>query len=181
MAFFASASASLTSNGSLILHAKFSHEALVAQQAAQALVSVTANLAVLSVAFLLFGVRPHWTSLFFPLSLVPMLLLGTGLGMFVAIFAVLVHDVTKVVGTLFGLLMFVTPVIYSPNVSDQWLQEVIWHNPMTYLVAGPRDLLLSGSMEHARGYAVSAAMAVVMFVVSWRLFFIAEQKVVEKV
>ena len=101
--------------------------------------------------------------------------------MFVAIFAVLVDYVTKVVGTLFGLLMFVTPVIYSPNVSDQWLQEVIWHNPMTYLVAGPRDLLLSGSMEHARGYAVSAAMAIVMFLVSWRLFFIAEQKVVEKV
>ena len=123
MAFFASASASLTSNGSLILHAKFSHEALVAQQAAQALVSVTANLAVLSIAFLLCGVRPHWASLFFPLSLVPMLLLGTGLGMFVAIFAVLVHDVTKVVGTLLGLLMFVTPVIYSPNVSDQWLEE----------------------------------------------------------
>jgi lipopolysaccharide transport system permease protein len=181
MAFFASASASLTSNGSLILHAKFSHEALVAQQAAQALVSVTANLAVLSIAFLLCGVRPHWASLFFPLSLVPMLLLGTGLGMFVAIFAVLVHDVTKVVGTLLGLLMFVTPVIYSPNVSDQWLQELIWHNPMTYLVSAPRDLLLSGSMEHGRGYAVSATMAVVMFFLSWRLFFIAEQKVVEKV
>jgi lipopolysaccharide transport system permease protein len=181
MAFFSSAAASLTANGNLILHAKFSHEALVAQQTAQALVSVTANLAVLSLAFLLFGVRPHWVSLLFPLSLVPILLLGTGLGMFVAVFAVLVHDVTKVVGTLLGVMMFVTPVIYSPNVSDALLQQVIWHNPMTYLVAGPRDLLLSGSMEHARGYAASATMAFGVFVVAWRLFFIAEQKVVEKV
>ena len=181
MAFFASAAASLTSNGSLILHARFSHEALVTQQAAQALVSVTANLVVLMLAFLLFGVWPHWGALLFPLSLVPMLLLGTGLGMCVAIFAVLVHDVTKVAMTLLGLLMFLTPVIYAPDVSDELLQQLIWHNPMTYLVAGPRDLLLAGSMGHAQGYAVSAAAAVGLFMLSWRLFFIAEQKVVEKV
>jgi lipopolysaccharide transport system permease protein len=101
--------------------------------------------------------------------------------MFVAVFAVLVHDMTKVVGTLLGVLMFLTPVIYSPHVSDEWLQEVIWHNPMTYLVAGPRDLLLSGSMRQVQGYLISAAFAAVIFLLSWRLFFIAEQKVVEKV
>jgi lipopolysaccharide transport system permease protein len=89
--------------------------------------------------------------------------------------------VTKVVGTLLAVMMFVTPVIYSPNVSDALLQQVIWHNPMTYLVAGPRDLLLSGSMEHLRGYAASATMALGVFLLAWRLFFIAEQKVVEKV
>jgi lipopolysaccharide transport system permease protein len=181
MAFFVSASTSLASNGNLLLHIKFSHEALVAQQAAQALVSVAAHLTVLVLTFALYGVWPWWTSVLFPLSLVPVFFLGTGLGMFVAVFAVLVHDMTKVVGTLLGVLMFLTPVIYSPHVSDEWLQEVIWHNPMTYLVAGPRDLLLSGSMRQVQGYLISAAFAAVIFLLSWRLFFIAEQKVVEKV
>jgi len=181
MAFFTSAAASLTANGNLILHARFSHEVLVAQQAAQALVSVMANVAVLMLVFILHGTWPHWAALFFPLSLIPMLLLGTGLGIFVSVFAVLAHDTTKVVGTLLGVMMFVTPVIYSPNVSEGWLQQVIWHNPMTYLVAGPRDLLLFGRMEHARGYAVSATMALGVFVLAWRWFFIAEPKVVEKV
>jgi lipopolysaccharide transport system permease protein len=77
--------------------------------------------------------------------------------------------------------MIFTPVIYLPNVSNAWLQQLIWHNPMTYLVTVPRDLLLRGSIEHAQGFVLSTTLAVGVFVLAWRLFFIAEQKVVEKI
>ena len=80
MAVFTSAASSLSANSNLIMHAHFSHQVLVAQQVAQASLSMVANLVLLAAAFTFFGVHPQWTALFFPLSLVPLLLLGVGLG-----------------------------------------------------------------------------------------------------
>jgi ABC-type polysaccharide/polyol phosphate export permease len=180
MGSYSAAAASLTSGGSLILQAKFSHEALVVQQMAQTAIAVVANLVLLTLVLLGFGVLPHWAAICFPLSLIPLLMLGTGIGMFVSVLAVVVRDVTKTVGAVLGLLMFLTPVIYAPGIQSEWLQRLIWWNPLTYLVGGARDLVLHGRIDHPSGYAGSVFLAVVMFLLSWRLFFLSEQKVAEK-
>jgi len=180
MGFFTSAASSLTSSGNLVVQAKFSHQVLVAQQVAQASLSVLANLVLLAVVFAIFGGRLYWTVLLFPLSLFPLFLLGTGVGMIVAVFTVLVRDVTKVITTVLGILMFFTPVIYAPEAGNQLLQRLIWFNPMTYLVCGARDLVLSGHIEHWQGYMAAVLLAILVFLFSWRLFYISEQKVAER-
>lgn len=180
IAVFTSAASSLTANGNLILHASFSHQVLVAQQVAQASLSVAANLILLAAAFVFFGICPQWTALFFPLSLVPLLLLGVGIGMIVSVLSILVRDMTKIITTLLGVLMFFTPVIYAPEAGNELLREFIWLNPLTYLVGGARDLMISGTIRDAQGYAVAVSFAVAVFLLSWRIFFISEQKVAEK-
>lgn len=180
MAVFASAASSLSANGNLILHANFSHQVLVAQQVAQAGLSVAANLVLLAAAFAFFGVWPQWTVLLFPLSLVPLLLLGVGIGMIVSVFSILVRDMTKVITTLLGVLMFFTPVIYTPEAGNELLRQFIRLNPLTYLVGGARDLMVSGTIRNAQAYAVAVSFAVAVFLLSWRIFFISEQKVAEK-
>lgn len=180
MAVFASAASSLSANGNLILHASFSHQILVAQQVAQAGLSVAANLVLLAAAFAFFGVWPQWTVLLFPLSLVPLLLLGIGIGMIVSVFSILVRDMTKVITTLLGMLMFFTPVIYTPEAGNELLRQCIRLNPLTYLVGGARDLMVSGTIQDAHAYAVAVSFAVAVFLLSWRIFFISEQKVAEK-
>lgn len=180
MAVFASAASSLSANGNLILHASFSHQILVAQQVAQAGLSVAANLVLLAAAFAFFGVWPQWTVLLFPLSLVPLLLLGIGIGMIVSVFSILVRDMTKVITTLLGMLMFFTPVIYTPEAGNELLRQCIRLNPLTYLVGGARDLMVSGTIQDAQAYAVAVSFAVAVFLLSWRIFFISEQKVAEK-
>ena len=180
MGSYSAAAASLTSGGSLILQAKFSHEALVAQQMAQTAIVVAANLILLTLVSLVFGVLPHWAAICFPLSLIPLFMLGTGIGMFVSVLAVVVHDVTKIVGAVLGFLMFLTPVIYAPGIQNEWLQRLIWWNPLTYLVGGARDLVLHGRIDHLSGYTGTVFLAVAIFLFSWRLFFLSEQKVAEK-
>lgn len=180
MGFYSSSAASLTSAGGLIAQAKFSHEALVAQQLAQAVIAAIANLALLAVVWAVGGLSVHWSVLWFPMSLLPLVFLGTGIGLIVSVFAVVVHDITKAVTTLLGLLMFVTPVIYAANVPHDWLQRVIWWNPLTYLVGGARDLLLEGRIDHLSSYACAVAFALGVFLMAWRLFFLSEQKVAER-
>jgi len=180
MGSYSAAAASLTSGGSLILQAKFSHEALVAQQMAQTAIAMVANLILLALVSAVFGTLPQWAAIFFPLSLVPLFMLGTGVGVFVSVLAVVVHDVTKVVGTVLGFLMFLTPVIYAPDIQNEWLQRLIWWNPLTYLVCGARDLALHGRIDHLSGYTCALILTLVIFLFAWRLFFLSEQKVAEK-
>ncbi|MDX2251806.1 MAG: ABC transporter permease [Nitrospira sp.] len=180
MGFYSSAAASLTSAGGLLAQARFSHEALVAQQLAQAVIAALANLALLAAVWAMGGLSVHWSALWFPVSLLPLVLLGTGIGLIVSVFAVVVHDITKAVTTLLGLLMFATPVIYASNVPHDWLQRVIWWNPLTYLVGGARDLLLEGRIDHVSSYAGAVAFALGLFLMAWRLFFLSEQKVAER-
>lgn len=180
MAFYSSAAASLTSAGGLLAQARFSHEALVAQQLAQAVIAALANLALLAAVWVVGGLAVHSSALWFPVSLLPLVLLGTGIGLIVSVFAVVVHDITKAVTTLLGLLMFATPVIYASNVPHDWLQRVIWWNPLTYLVGGARDLLLEGRIDHVSSYAGAVAFALGLFLLAWRLFFLSEQKVAER-
>lgn len=180
MGFYSSAAASLTSAGGLLAQARFSHEALVAQQLAQAVIAALANLVLLAAVWVVGGLSVHSSALWFPVSVLPLVLLGTGIGLIVSVFAVVVHDITKAVTTLLGLLMFATPVIYASNVPHDWLQRVIWWNPLTYLVGGARDLLLEGRINHVSSYAGAVAFALGLFLLAWRLFFLSEQKVAER-
>lgn len=180
MGFYSSAAASLTSAGGLLAQARFSHEALVAQQLAQAVIAALANLVLLAAVWMVGGLSVHSSALWFPVSVLPLVLLGTGIGLIVSVFAVVVHDITKAVTTLLGLLMFATPVIYASNVPHDWLQRVIWWNPLTYLVGGARDLLLEGRINHVSSYAGAVAFALGLFLLAWRLFFLSEQKVAER-
>ena len=180
MAFYSAAASSLTSAGGLLVQAKFSHEALVAQQLAHTVTVVIVNMLLLLVVWGVFGGAFHWAVLLFPLSLIPLFLLGTGIGMAVSVFAVLVRDMSKTITTLLGLAMFMTPVVYAAGVESAWLQRLIAWNPLTYLVGGARDVVLQGRIAHPSGYAVSVLLAASIFLAAWRLFFMSEQKVAEK-
>jgi homopolymeric O-antigen transport system permease protein len=180
MAFYAAAASSLTSAGGLLVQAKFSHEALVAQQMAHTVTVVIVNMLLLLLVWGVFGAAVHWTALLFPFSLIPLFLFGTGIGMVVSVFAVLVRDMSKTITTVLGLAMFMTPVVYAADVESAWLQRLIAWNPLTYLVGGAREVVLEGRIAHPIGYAASVLLAAAVFLGAWRLFFMSEQKVAEK-
>lgn len=175
-----SAAQSLSSGGSLVLQINFPHEALVVQQIAQNVIVLAANIGVLLIVLALFGVWPSWKAILFPFALFPLLALGIAIGMFVSVFTVVVQDISKVVTTGLGLLMFITPVIYAPQLPNQGLQIIISWNPLSYLVGGVRDLVLVGHIDRPDRFVLASCFSIAMLVLSWRLFFVSEQKVAEK-
>jgi ABC-type polysaccharide/polyol phosphate export permease len=180
MAFYATAAGSLSSDSSLLLQVRFPHEALVVRQMAQTAVTMVANMLLLLVVLLLFQIPPSWMAVLFPFMMLPIFFLGAGIGMLVSVLTVVVRDVSKVVAAVLGLTMFITPVIYSPKFESQALQGVIWLNPLTYLVGGAREVVLNGRIDHSLGYAWSVLFALLVFLLSWRLFFLSSQRVAEK-
>jgi ABC-type polysaccharide/polyol phosphate export permease len=177
---YASVSTSLSAGGALILQVNFPHEALVAQQVAQTIANFLINLLMISIIFVFFGRLPSWKAIFFPFTLLPIFLIGSGLGMVVAVITVVVHDINRMVTVVLGFMMFLTPVVYAPQFKNELIQLVITWNPMTYLIGNARDILLNGRIVNIRAYSLSCLMAAALFLFSWRLFFLSEHKVAEK-
>lgn len=180
MAFYNQTSDSLQVAQGFILQVNFPHEILVVKQALQVVANFCITFGVTLIVLACFGVFPRWPVLFLPLLVLPLFFLGASVGMFTSIIKVVGPDLHRFIGFGMGVLMFVTPVIYSPNVPNAVLRRVIACNPLTYLVGGVRDLIIYGHVDSPLRYLVSSALTLVVFLVTWRLFFVTEERVIER-
>lgn len=180
MSFYSGTASCLSSSGQLILQINFAHEALVAQQIAQTIVNFSINILMIVVILFIFRITPNWKVIFFPLTIIPILMVGTGIGLIISVITVVVHDISKIISAGLGFLMFLTPVIYSPKFQNKIVQNVIKFNPMSYLISGSRDLIFYGRIENFNGYFYSCLAAIFIFMMALRFFYLSEHKIFEK-
>ncbi len=180
MGFFESASKTLSAGQSFIMQVKYPHEALLMKQIAEQLANFFLSFIITIGVLLAFGVVPHWKIVFFPLAIIPLFFFGAGIGLLVSVVNVVAMDVSKGLTMVMNLLMFVTPVIYSPQSNNHLLQKVITYNPLTYLIGMARDTIFYGGTEHPERFFYASAMALLVFLLSWRFFYLSEEKVIEK-
>jgi lipopolysaccharide transport system permease protein len=180
MGFFTSATGTLTAGAGFIMQVKFPHEALLMKQTAQQLANFLLGFILNIIILIAFGVIPSWKIIFFPLAVIPLFLLGAGIGLVVSVINVVAVDLTQGFNLLMSLLMYVTPVIYSNRVSSHALQTIMEYNPLTYLVGNVRDMIIYGRFDHPDRFLYATLLALVIFLFSWRLFYISEEKVIEK-
>lgn len=180
MGFFDAGMSTLGAGSGFIMQVNYPHEALLVKQTAQFLANYILGFMITIIILLAFGVIPHWMTIFYPLLTLPLFFLGGGIGLLLSIVGIVASDVQKGFALMMSLLLFITPVVYSPKTGGPVLQSIIKWNPLTYLVAGVRDVIISGTMPHPDRYIYSAVGALVFFLLAWRLFFIAEDKIVER-
>jgi ABC-type polysaccharide/polyol phosphate export permease len=109
-----------------------------------------------------------------------MMLLGAGIGLISSVISVVASDIQKAITFAMGLLMYVTPVIYSDKVSNPLLQKIIKWNPLTYLIGAVRDSMIYGKIDHFDRFMIASGISILFFLITWRLFYISEEKVIEK-
>ena len=180
MSFFSSTSQTLQIAAGFIQQVNFHHEALVFKQGLQNLTNFGISLIINIVVMLSFGVVPTWFIVLVPLFIIPIFFLAASAGLMVSILSTLTSDVSRIASFFLSLLMFITPVIYDSSEKVVWLQQCNLYNPLTYLITGPRDLILTGTMSNPFYYLVSIVMAILLFMVALRFFYISEKKVIEK-
>jgi ABC-type polysaccharide/polyol phosphate export permease len=114
----------------------------------------------------------------------PLFLLAAGIGLLFSMASIVAVDVRRVADKGLELVMYLVPVIYAGDVPHPFIQAVIPWNPLTYLVCSARDIVIWGRLYDgqfgAAGYAVASGLALVVFLFSWRLFFLGEARIVER-
>ena len=132
------------------------------------------------VILLFFKVYPSWLIIFFPILIIPIFLLGSAIGLVSSILNVVAPDIQRLLGFFMGLLLFITPVIYSSKIDNPILQNVIKWNPLTYVIGGVRDAIIYGRIDHFDRFLIVTGISFILFFMAWRFFYISEQKVIEK-
>jgi len=114
---------------------------------------------VLLAAFALFNGYLHWTAIFTPLVVVPLVILTTGLAWMLASLGVFLRDVGQTIGVITTVLMFLSPVFYPVTAVPEQFRPLIMANPLTFIIEQAREVLVWGHLPNWLGlgaYTLSA-------------------------
>ena len=123
------------------------------------------------VALVTLGRGLPWTAVYFPLVLVPQLLLTAGLCWFLAALGVFLQDTGQILGFLLTVWFFTTPVVYPATALPQawlWLFE---KNPMYVIVGAYRSMLLENSPPDWGLLAILWAVSLAAFFLGHAWFY----------
>lgn len=177
---YKSSSNLLTGNGRMLIMSEVPFEPLLLQKMVVLFINFIIPFIVNILVLLAFGIRFSAAALLFPLSLLPLLMLGMAIGMVVATFRVIMIDLANLVDEGMKLLMFLTPIVYTPKITNSWLQYIVDYNPLTYLIGFSRDLLTSGGFYQPQQYLLFAALSLLLFILAFRFLTKSSTFVLER-
>ncbi len=162
------------------MQVNYPHEALLFKQMAQQLANFSISFGLNIAVLLVFGVVPSWKIVFFPLVILPLFFLAAAMGLVVSMLSVVAFDLNRALGMVMGLLLYTTPIIYSDAIPNPVVQTLIRWNPLTYLVCSARDIIIYGKLYGPTGFTICTGVSFALFLISWRLFYVSEHQLIEK-
>jgi lipopolysaccharide transport system permease protein len=178
--FQSAATGTLNAGAGFINQVNYPHDALLIKQTLLQLVNFLISFFVIIIVLIVFGVTPSWMLVLLPLLILPLFFLGSAIGLIISLITVVSPDIQRAVNFVLGLVMYITPVIYSPKVNNPTLQVIIKYNPLTYLIGGCRDAIIYGRIDHLGYFLLFSFITLILFLISWRLFYVTELRVIEK-
>lgn len=106
------------------------------------------SLAVLLLAFFIFNGHIHWTVIFAPFVLLPLVILSTGLAWVLASLGVFLRDVGQTIGIFTTVLMFLSPVFFPITAVPERFRPFIMANPLTFIIEQAREILIWGHLPN---------------------------------
>lgn len=174
-------SGGLQAQADLIMRTRIPKLSLAVSSLANLCYGVLISMITMLVVFLLHGVTPSWCFLLYPLLVLPMLLLGTAMGLVLSVLGVIARDLPAIVTQGLSLVMFITPIIYlTESIQSPLIRRFIVWNPLTYLVDVPRSLLVKGYSSELDLFLGVSCGVLFLVVIGLRVFYLLEDLVAER-
>ncbi|MBK7344750.1 MAG: ABC transporter permease [Saprospiraceae bacterium] len=177
---YKSSSQIIVDSGSLLVMNKFPYETLIVGRLLENIITFSIPLVINIAVLFLFGIKFTWLSLLFPLTLIPVLLFGLTIGLFVALLRVVAVDLCNVVDEGMKVLMYLTPIVYAPKIEIGWLTYIIDYNPLTYLIGLPRDILAKGQIYEPGSFLVWTGIVLILCPLMIRFYLYTKPRVLER-
>lgn len=171
----------LVGAGAMVVKINFPKVALVLAASGQSLVELLIRMVLIALAFVYFGVVPSLPGLFVGIvCLLPIYLLMVGMGFVLSLASGVLRDIPNVLNIGLMMVMLLTPVVY-PITGESFLARANVWNPLNYLVNVPRDFMVRGHSEFLGEFMWAALLSVIVFYTGWRLFYLAQTKIAERI
>lgn len=128
------------------------------------------SLVVLFSAFFLFNGYLHWTVLFLPVVLIPIVVAALGFSWWLASIGVFIRDVGQTIGIILTVLMFLSPVFYPIAAVPEKYRYWIMLNPLTFIIEQARAVLVWGNMPDWVGLGIYLLVAVAVALAGFAWF-----------
>ncbi|MBS7808224.1 ABC transporter permease [Variovorax sp. PCZ-1] len=100
-------------------------------------------------AYLLFFGLPHWTIVFLPIVILPLVFLVVGMSWFLSSLGVYLRDVGQFIGVAITALMFLSPIFFPLKAIPATYRYLFYANPLTPIIEISRDVLYWGKIPDA--------------------------------
>ena len=174
-------SGGLQAHADLIMRTRIPKLALAVSSLAGVVYGILMSVFTIGIIFLLTGAAPTWWLLAYPLLVLPMVLLGTAVGLVLSVLGSIARDLTPMASQVVTLAMYITPVIYMRStIENQFVRVLIYGNPLTYLVDVPRSLICLGRADNLPIFILVFLATVILVALGLRIFYLLEDLVAER-
>ena len=163
-------SSCLVGNAQLISKVFFPRLVLPLSGLGSCFVDFAVGLTLMALMLVVYQIVPSGTLLLFPVSLLILTALATGVGLWAAALMVSYRDVAYILPVLMNILLYASPVAYSVAAVPARLRWVYLLNPLTPPLEAMRAGLLGLPFTEAKELAISGVVAVTLLIVGLYAF-----------
>ncbi len=181
ISFYKSISETYTGRGGELLQNNFPHIIIVIEKIIISIVNFGIPLVLSVFVLLIFNVELSWTIIIFPFALIPLMLLGTALGLIFSVLKIVALDFSNFFDNALDIIKYITPVVFATTVNNSTLQLVMKYNPLTYLINFPRSMLLNQGFQDLNLFLLCTFFTILFLLMAYRFFTISSPVVFEKI
>ena len=109
---------------------------------------------VLLIFLLVLGHTLHWTLLYMPIVVLPLLLFIMGFSWLLASIGVFVRDIGQFIGLILTMMLFLSPIFYPASALPESVRDYLFLNPLTFIIEQTRGIILAGSQPNWSGLMI---------------------------
>lgn len=172
---------SVVGAGSMVVKINFPKVALILAASCQGVVEFIIRAVLIAFIFIYFGVAPAQLGLLIGLlCLIPVYLMMVGTGFVLSLVAGVLRDIINVLNLALMGVMLLSPILYPIKGNSLLARANIW-NPFNYLVNVPRDFIVTGRSDSVPEFLWATGLSLVIFYIGWKLFYLAQTKIAERI
>ena len=164
------ASRSIIENKNYIKKVPFPSEIFPVYITLSEFVNLFIGLGIFFVLLIILKGLPTIFVLFLPLAVLLQLLFTLSLALFLSSGAVYFRDIPQMLGAMFMIWFWATPIAYTINLIPEGFQWILTVNPVYYMLEIYRDALFYGRMPEPAIFLPFMGFSVVLFIASICLF-----------
>jgi ABC-2 type transport system permease protein len=164
------ATASLLSNSQLITKIYLPREIFPLSSVIAKSLDLGLSVIILLIIMLIFGVKLQSSIIYLPVIFVVQLLLILGVSLILSAINVFYRDVENILGIFLMVWMYLTPIIYPPEIIPSNLTAIFNLNPMMGIINAYRNVLLHGVAPPLSSFLYSSVFSIVIFFVGFVYF-----------
>jgi ABC-2 type transport system permease protein len=166
----ATATGSLVTNSTLITKVYLPREIFPISSVLAKMVDLFLSAIILLIFLIVFGVKPHLTLFLIPVIFVIQTALIFGISFILSAIDVFFRDVESVLGVFLTVWMYLTPIIYPPELIPPKFMPIFNLNPMMPIINAYRNVIIYGVLPPWQSFIYATVFSFAIFILGYFFF-----------